>query len=184
MSNKYLPPSGALAASCISQIRGCKNNQSCTATSPNQSLRGQETFYINQAAIPNNTTGNSTSISEFYDASILTANVTTTPESTSTYNNCNNGSIISTLQCESVVTAGNGDKVYNFKFGTGVWIEKSENISNPNSSCRTATCGNRSSGAYTVSFQDGLNNASKQPVVTGSVVVNYGSGNRTAVIQR
>lgn len=182
MANSFLPPSGQLNASSINRIRGCKTNQSVTATSANQSLRGQETFFCSQAAIPNNTAGTTTCFSEFYNASVITANVTTNPESKSTYNNCNNGSIAATLQCTSIVTSSNGDKVYNFRLGSGAWVEKSENTSSPNAGSRSQSYTGLNSGAHTVSFQDGLNGGAKQPVRSGSVTVNYGTGSKSYVI--
>ena len=183
MANKYLPPSGPLAASCISQIRGCKLDQSCTATSPNNSLAGQETFYRAQASIPKAVTGTTTKFSEFYDASILTVGVTTVPETPSTYNNSNDGYITSVYDCNSVVT-GENEKIYNFKLNNGNWIEKVEDLSSPNAACRSYTFFNLNAQNYTMYYQDGLNERYQQPVISGTVLINYGGSTNSYTIQR
>ena len=190
MANSYLPLSGeSLAASCISKVRGCKLDQSTTPTSSNSSLVDQETFYKTKAALPGSVTGTAVKYSEFYDASVLTVNVRTIPESTSTYGTNNDGIVINTFDCNSVVSGPTGEnneleKVYNSRLNNGAWCETVETIGTVCQACRIHTYSNKSSGIYKMDYQDGLNECYQQPIITGNVQVNYGGACNNYTIQR
>ena len=190
MANSYLPLSGeSLAASCISKVRGCKLDQSTTPTSSNSSLVDQETFYKTKAALPGSVTGTAVKFSEFYDASVLTISVNAYPETTSTYGTNNDGVIYSCFDCNSVVSGPTGEndeleKVYNSRLNNGPWCETVETIGIVCTSCRLHTYSNKSSGIYKMDYRDGLNECYQQPIITGSVQVNYGGAINQYSIQR
>ena len=186
MSNGYVNVSGEIKSSCISCVRGTNYGQTCKTTST-MSVNDSKNFYTTKASMPNKPSGSETSLTDFYCSSVTTAYITTVSETWSTYKNNNNGYICASFVCDSIVTK-NGKKVYNFNLNGSTWVEKVENTSVPNVTCRTLCRTGLNSGTYTVQLQDGLT-SSTPPVglvdrICKTVTVGYNDNNRIYVAQR
>jgi len=185
MANKYLPPTGSsISASCMNVVRKCKLDQTTVTPTSVNSIETSTNFYKNQASMPNSTgAATNQKFSNFYDASVVTGHIYARAESWSTYGDNNDGLIAINIDCNSIVTKNN-QKVYNFKFETGQWIERIETVSSPDANCRVATSTGYSNGNKVVYIRDGLNSAAGQSIVSATVCVGYNDEDRNYCIQR
>ena len=167
---KRIPGSGQLKASIISSTRGSKMNETCSATSVT-SINASTNFFKCNATMPNSTgAATNRSFSDFRNAAVVTGTIFTRSESSSTYNDANDGSFTTTIDPSSVVSGG-----YNFRFGSGAWVEQSTN---------SRTINGLDSGNYTTCIRDGLNNAANQSVVAAVATVGLADGDRRYCFQR
>lgn len=122
------------------------------------SINSAKSFFKNKASFPNDVAGNEIKLSEFREASVITGNIYTYQETDSTYGDNNNGCLVASLNCNTIVTGSDNRKNYGFKINTGGWTEKSELVSSPNANARKITLtGIDAPATYTVCMRDGLN---------------------------
>jgi hypothetical protein len=174
----FIPLSGPIKASDISRARGVNNCEDCTSTSV-FGISSAAIFFEQKASMPElSATAGVLNFSDFREASVTTGCIVTISETYSQYSKNNNGRVRAYLDCNTIVTDLNQEKVYSICIqGDSGFVEKIEDVTSPNGACR---CRQRTgiNGGSTchVKMRDGLNDDTT--VISFSVYVGYNDATR------
>ena len=145
-----------ISISCMNTVisRNTTTKNAGQSNNNNSKISTIRSILKNRASAPNLSKTGQVNFSDFRSASVLTGCVCTHPESSSTYNNCNNGKIYACLYKNTVLTlnSGSSTKIYEFRLGT------SGNFITQTNDC-TRTFSGKNSGSYDVVMRDGTSDA-------------------------